>query len=131
MVIPVKDVTLRELIEASRSASLRRILLTDYSAVEPKKINGAIVLVGMVTVVATAFDRKNKVIYRWSEQGESERMVTITAGTGRGRSTGGRLAARKQEIFQVLREEGFEVDEGEWTPESAAAFVASRREIVR
>jgi hypothetical protein len=126
----VKDVPLRELIDAARKAGVRRVLLTDYAAVEPKPAGGALVLVGMVTVVATALDRKGKVIYRWSETGESERTVTVTAGTGRGPNPGGRLAARKADVFQVLREEGFEVDEGEWTPRSAEAFVTSRREIV-
>jgi hypothetical protein len=32
--------------------------------------------------------------------------------------------------LQILREEGFEVDEGEWTPEAGEAYVASRRKIV-
>ncbi len=54
----------------------------------------------------------------------------VTTGNGHGRSVGGSLVTRKQQVFQVLREEGFEVDEGEWTPASAEAFLSARRKIV-
>jgi hypothetical protein len=132
MAVKVEDKSLREFLEAVKNADIRRVLLTDYATVEPKHQGGAVVLVGMVQVVATALDRKPapKVIYRWSEKDESERMVTITAGTGRGRNPGGRLAPRKEQVFQVLREEGLEVDEGEWTPATAEAYLASRKSIV-
>ena len=130
MAFEVEEKSLKEFMEAVRRASIRRILLTDYATVEPVQKGGAFVLVGMVQVVATALDRSQKVIYRWSEKDESERMVTITAGTGRGRNPGGRLAARKEQIFQVLREEGVEVDEGEWTRDTAEAYLASRKSLV-
>lgn len=130
MAVKMEDKSLKEFLEAVKKADIRRVLLTDYATVEPKHEGGAVVLVGMVQVVATALDRKPKVIYRWSEKDESERMVTITAGTGRGRNPGGRLAARKEQVFQVLREEGLEVDEGEWTPATAGAYLTSRKSIV-
>ena len=130
MAVKTKGVTVKELIETARKEGIRRILLTDYATTEPKREGGVIVLVGMITLVATALDVKNEVIYRWFEQGESERMVTIIAGAGRGPNPGGRLATKKAQLQQILREEGFEVDEGEWTPQAAEAYVASRRKIV-
>ena len=125
MVIQMRDVTLRELIDAAKKSGIRRVLLTDYASTEMKPEGDALVLVGMTEVVATALDRGGKVIYRWSEAGESKQMVAFIGGAARGRRVG-----RKDQLFQVLREEGFEVDEGEWTPESAEAFFASRRAIV-
>ena len=113
MPFAVRDVTLGNLIGTVRGAGIRRVLLKEYGSAKTQREGGAVVLVGMRTVVATALDRDEQVIYRWSETGES-----------------GRLAARKAEVFQVLREEGLDVDEGEWTPKSAEAFVAARREIV-
>lgn len=130
MVVSVENVTVKELISAARAANIRRVLLTDYASVEPKMKKNAFVLVGMLRVVATALDRNKKVIYRWSEEGESEKMVTITGSNGRSRNAGRQLISRKQEVFQVLREEGFEVDEGEWTPASARAFLSARKKIV-
>ena len=130
MAVKVRDASLREFLQAVRESDIRRVLLTDYASVKPKRTGGVVVLVGMVRVVATALDWKRKVIYRWVEEGESERMVTITAGTGRGRTPGGRLATRKEQVFEVLREEGLEVDEGEWTPDAAEAYLASRKSIV-
>jgi hypothetical protein len=127
MTISVKEVTLKGLIEAAQAAGARRILLTDYPSVDTKRTRDGFVLVGMLMVVATALDRKKKVIYRWFEEGESEKMVS--AGNGRGQKTGA-LVTRKQQVHQVLREEGFEVDEGEWTPASAEAFLTARRKIV-
>lgn len=129
MTVEVKNIPqLSVFIDSVKGAGVRRILLTDYATVEPKKKGNAFVLVGMVTLVATAFDRTN--IFRWAEQDESERMVSITAGTGRGRNPGGRLIVKKDQVFQLLREEGFEVDEGEWTPTSAQAYLSTRRKFV-
>lgn len=130
MAVKIQDKSLKEFLEAVRRSGTHRVLLTDYATVEPKQKGKAFVLMGMVRVVATALDRSRKVIYRWSEKDESERMVTITAGTGRGRNPGGRLAARKEQVFQLLREEGLEVDEGEWTTDTAEAYLASRKSMV-
>jgi hypothetical protein len=131
MVPQVKPITsLKNFLDEVKKSGIRRVLLTDYATVEPKREGGAVVLVGMVRVVATALDQKQNVIYRWFEEDESERMVTIVAGTGRGRNPGGHLAARKDQVFQVFREEGLEVDNGEWTPDSADAYLTSRKKIV-
>jgi len=128
--IIVKDVMLPELLKTLESRSIKRVLLTDYATIEPTREGGAIVMLPMIRVVATAFDRSADIIYRWSEQGESARMVTIIAGTGKGPNPGGRLAARKEEVRQIFREEGYEVDEGEWTPENARAFVNARAKAI-
>lgn len=130
MPVEIVPTTIKELMERAKKAQIRRILLTDYATTEPKREGGAIVLVGMITLVATAFDMPKNVIYRWHKQDESERMVTIIAGLGRGPNPGGQLATQKLELEQILREEGFEVDEGEWTAESAEAYVAARQRIV-
>jgi hypothetical protein len=127
--IEVKESNLKEFINLVAERSIHRILLTDYASIEPRKVESAFVLAPMVKVVATAFDRDRGFIYRWSEQDESERMVTIIAGTGKGPNPS-RLASRKEEVRQILREEGFEVDEGEWTPESAEAFLDARRRAI-
>lgn len=126
MAVIVQDLSLGELIEAAKTANVRRVLLTDYAAVEPKKTKSGTVLVGVVTVVATALDRTKMVIYRWHETGESNQTVRI--GTGHG--PGARSTAQKQEVLQIFREEGFEVDDGEWTPKLAEAYLASRKYIV-
>mgnify|MGYP001549342957 CR=1 FL=1 len=81
----------------------------------------------MVRVVATAFDRENAEILRWQEQKDANQMVTIVAGTGKGRHNEQELVARKHELMAILRDEGYQVDEGEWTIESATAFLEARR----
>jgi hypothetical protein len=124
--ITEKTLSLPEFLKAVAGAGIRRVLLTDYALIEPTPEGGAIVMMPMVRVVATAFDRQAGIIYRWSEHGKSERMVTIIAGTGKGPNPGGRLTARKEEVRQILREEGYEVDDGEWTPENASAYVDAR-----
>src|SRR5579862_6069170 len=111
MAIEVKDVTLKELLSLTEQKHVRRVLLTDYATVEPKQRDGEFVLLGITRVVATVFDRDDQTIYRWSEDGESERMVTVVADACRGPNASGRLTARKEQVFQVLREEGLEVDE--------------------
>ena len=122
--ITEQTLSLPEFLKAVAAAGIRRVLLTDYALIEPTPDGGAVVMVPMVRVVATAFDRRPAgIIYRWSEQGESERMVTIYRGTGKGPSPGGRLSARKEEVRQILREEGYEVDDGEWTAENASEYV--------
>ena len=124
------DVSIRQLVEVAKDRKIPRILLTDYATIEPVRENGAIVMVPMLRVVATLFDRGGNLIYRWSEQKPSKRMVTILAGAGRGPNSEPALASRKEEVRQVLRDEGFEVDEGEWTPDSARAFLEARHRLI-
>lgn len=130
MRIDVKPLTLKEFLDVARDRRIRRVLLTDYARVEPKREGADLVLVGMLRIVATAFDREPGVIYRWSEEDESARMVTVVAGPGGQPNVGGRLAGRKEQVSEVFREEGFDVGEGEWTPESAQAYLETRQKIV-
>jgi hypothetical protein len=125
--IQVKDVTLKELLNIAGQHSIHRLLLAEYSSVEPRQQGTSFVLAPMLKVVATAFDRENGVIYRWWEQDESERMVAIA---GNGTNLAGKLTVRKDQVRDFLREDGFEVDEGEWTPESAEAFLDARKKAI-
>jgi hypothetical protein len=113
---------------------VKRVLLTSYGSVEPVRDSGAIVLAGMTTVAATvldAGDANEPKIYRWEEKGRSKGMVTIHAGVGRGPLGPGEPMARlREDVHQLLRDEGFEVDAGEWTPESAERSLASRQRLV-
>ena len=73
MAIPVEECVIAEgphSTPRTGGSRVRRVLLTDYPSVETKRTRGGFVLVGMLMVVATVFDRKKKAIYRWSEEGE-------------------------------------------------------------
>lgn len=123
--------TLRQLIEKAQGAGIKRALLTSYGSVEPLQTGGAWVLAGMTTVAATVLDPGARTIYRWEEKGRSKGAVRIRAGSGRGAVGGGEPMARlREDVFQLLRDEGFEVDEGEWTSESAERFLASRKRLI-
>jgi hypothetical protein len=85
----------------------------------------------MTTVAATVLDARSSKIYRWEQKGRSKGTVTINAGVGRGPVGAGEPVAQlRDDVRQILRDEGFEVDEGEWTPDSAERFLASRRRLI-
>ena len=130
MPIDVIPVSLKQLMDQARDLNLKRVLLTSYGSVEPVHDQGALVLAGMTTVTATLFDGSDHV-YRWEQKGRSKRTVTIQAGKGRGNVGAGEPVARlRQDVHELLRNEGFEVDEGEWTPDSAGRFLASRLKLI-
>jgi hypothetical protein len=130
MAIDVIPVSLKQLMDRARELNLKRVLLTSYGSVEPVRDRGALVLAGMTTVTATLFDGSGQ-IYRWEQKGRSKGTVTIHAGTGRGNIGAGEPVARlRQDVYELLRNEGLEVDEGEWTPDSAERFLASRLKLI-
>lgn len=135
MNVKIERVSLKELkdfIDKARQANARRVLLTSYGSVEPVKQGSALVLAGMTTVAATVLDAGGSpTIYRWEKKGRSKGTVTIHAGAGVGPPGGGEpMAALRDDVRQLLRDEGFEVDEGEWTPESAARSLATRQRLI-
>jgi hypothetical protein len=127
--ISLIDVTLKELIEKAKLARIGRLLLADYSTLEPKRQGRAFVMMPVVRVIVTAFDAGSGAIYRWWEQQESKRTVTIVAGTNRGPNADPSMVTRKEVIRGLLRDEGFQVDDGEWTPEAARAAVDARKHV--
>jgi hypothetical protein len=130
MPIDVIHVSLKQLMDKAHDLSLKRVLLTSYGSVEPVRDPSALVLAGMTTVTATLFDGSDH-IYRWEQKGRSKGIVTIRAGTGRGNIGAGEPVARlRQDVYELLRNEGFEVDDGEWTPDSAGRFLASRLKLI-
>lgn len=134
MAIAVESVSLKELIEHARDAKVKRVLLTTYGSVEPVREGSATVLAGMTTVAATILDSRDArapKICRWEEKGRSKGMVKIATGAGRvSVGAGGPVAQLRDDVHELLRDDGFEVDDGEWTPESAVRSIASRQRLI-
>ena len=116
--------------ELHNRSNIRFVRLADYGLVEPAKRSGAFVMQPMVRVVASAFDRDKEEILRWQEQKDANQMVTIVAGRSDGLHSDQELVARKEELRAILQDEGFQVDEGEWTSENANAFLQTRKRVV-
>jgi hypothetical protein len=66
-----------------------------------------------IRVVATALDAATHEIVSWEVEGEARKMITRAAGTRRGRSPDSERVADKQQARDVLRQLGYDVDEGE------------------
>jgi hypothetical protein len=130
MPIDVIPVSLKQLMDKAHVLNLKRVLLTSYGSLESVRDQGALVLAGMTTVTATLFDGSDH-IYRWEQKGRSKGTVTIRAGTACGNVGAGEPVARlRLDVYELLRNEGFEVDDGEWTPDSAGRFLASRLKLI-
>jgi hypothetical protein len=116
--------------ELKKRENVRLERVADYGLVEPAKRSGAIVMQPMVRVVVTAFDRDKSEILRWQEQKDANRMVTIHIGVGRGSHNEHEFTARGQELKAILVDEGYQVDDGEWTAETANALLDARKRVI-
>ena len=76
-----------------------------------------------VRVVATAFDRSAQEILRFQEKRDADQMVTVITGKNHGHHNDYDMVARKDELKALLLDGGFQVEGGEWTPESAGQFL--------
>jgi hypothetical protein len=113
-----------------KTRRLRTVRLLDEGLVEPKRVgHGAIVMQPMVRIAATAYDSGEDEILKWEEKGEAHRMVTIDAGTGRGRHSDSDVTTTRRNLHDILVMENLQVEPGEWTPESIASLRAVRRKI--
>jgi len=123
--------SLTEFINLLEARHIRLVKLTDYGNVEPIKRGSGYVLQPMVRVVGTALDVAAKEIVCWTVEGESRRMVTSAAGAGRGPTPDVDRVAEKRRAREVLRQLGYEVDEGEWDVNSAEQVIAVLAEAAK
>lgn len=119
--IPSLDEFLRE---SARSGSIRLVKLEDYGFTAPVKRGETVVIQPMVRLVATAFDKQNRTIYRWQETTEARRGVSIQASTGNGTHDEATVVMEKDRVRQLLQLEGFSVEKGEWTPAGVETLLA-------
>jgi len=127
-ILPPVD-ALAEFINQLKTRHIRLVKLTDYGDVEPIKRGSGFVLQPMVRVVATALDVDAREIVSWAVEGEARRMVTATAGAGRGADP--ERVIEKRRARDVLRQLGYEVDEGEWDVNAAEQVIAVLAEATR
>jgi hypothetical protein len=84
-----------------------------------------------IRVVATALDAATHEIVSWEVEGEARKMITRAAGTRRGRSPDSERVADKQQARDVLRQLGYDVDEGEWDARSAERVISALEEAIK
>ena len=116
--------SLAEVIGQLESRHIRLVKLTDYGNFGPVKKGSGYVLQSTIRVVATALDAATHEIVSWEVEGEARKMITRAAGTRRGRCPDSERVDDKQQARDVLRQLGYDVDEGEWDARSAERVIA-------
>jgi hypothetical protein len=123
--------SLGEFIDQLEARHVRLVKLADYGNVEPVKKGSGYVLQPTIRVVATALDAAAREILSWAVKGEARKMIARAAGTRRGPSPDSERVANKQQARDVLRQLGYDVDEGEWDARSAERVIAALEEATK
>lgn len=102
--------------EVNAAGSIRLVKVEDYGLTAPVNRGGAVVIEPRVRVVVTAFDKRQKTIFRWQETAAARQAAGLAAEVGRGRGEVAVTPLEKERVRQRLQLEGFVVESGEWMP---------------
>jgi hypothetical protein len=102
--------------EVTNAGTVRLVKLEDYGFTAPLTKEGAVFIVPMVRLVATAVDKRQKTVFRWEATAEARQTAAWLAPTDQvHRSSEGAAPPSKEQVRQRLQLEGFSVERGEWT----------------